>query len=237
MTRKWTSGRWAQWIVVGLAVTLGTACAAGSIQIEHDVLSTLNAGGPLKLSRHQPPAFAVADPPNSRVESIVGVSGGALVIPGRPTHAAPMEEEYALEDPAIAVRAKLLDALAFELGVKHDESEGPTLTDDNLEALADTVGREGWLLDVDTVHWGLAYDQEMWTRYRVQVQTRGRLIDLSHQRVAWEATCDGSERDAPKKSGFAELTSQDAALLKERLSAAADRCAAVLIGHIFQKVR
>ena len=237
MTRKWTSGRWAQWIVVGLAVTLGSACGARSIQIEHDVLSTLNAGGRLKLVRHPPPAFAVAAPPNSRVESIAGVSGGALVIPGRPTHAAPMEEEYALDDPAIAVRAKLLDALAFELGVTHDESEGPPLTDDGPGALAEAVGREGWLLDVNTVHWGLAYDPKMWTRYRVQVQTRGRLIDLSRQRVAWQATCDGSERDAPKKSGFAELTSQDATALKERLSAAADRCADVLIGHIFQGVR
>lgn len=237
MTEARIPGRWNQWMIALIAIALNTACAAGSIQIEHDVLSTLNAGGPLKLARHQPPAFAIADPPNSRVESLVGVSGGALVIPGRPTHAAPMEEEYALEDPAIAVRAKLLEALAFELGVTHDESERPLVTDNSLDALADAVGRDGWLLDVDTVHWGLAYDQNMWTRYRVQVQTRGRLIDLSRRRVAWEATCDGSERDAPKKSGFAELTSQDASALKERLSAAADRCADVLIGHIFQGLR
>lgn len=237
MTVRGISGITRGWLVGLIALAASAGCAGRSVPIDHDVLSTLKAGGPLKVIRHQPPAFAVKDPPNSRVESLVGVSGGDLVIPGRPSQMAPMEEEYALDDPAIAVRAKLLDALAFELGVSHDASEGPPLTDDNLDALPDAVGREGWLLDVKTVRWGIAYDGALWTRYRVQVETRGRLIDLSRRQVAWQATCDGSERDAPKKSGFADLTSQDATALKERLSAAADRCSEALIQDIFHGVR
>lgn len=237
MTRNQARGRWVQWVAVGLALGVSLGCAAKRVPIAHDVLSTLNDRGPLKVVRQQPPAFAIADPPNSRVESIAGISGGELVIPGRPTQATPMEEEYALDDPALAVRAKLLDALSFELGVTHDESAGLPLTDDNLDALPDAVGREGWLLDVSTIQWGLAYDETMWTRYRVNVQARGRLIDLTRRQVAWQSTCDGSERDAPKKSGYADLTSQDAAALKERLSAAADRCAAALIDDMFHGVR
>jgi hypothetical protein len=111
------------------------------------------------------------------------------------------------------------------------------LPDDRIDALGGAVGRDGWLLDVKTLRWGIAYDPKFWRRYRVQVEARSRLIDLAHERVVWQAMCDGSEGDAPKGSLLAELTANDAALLKERLAAAADRCADVLVTHFFAGVR
>jgi hypothetical protein len=148
-----------------------------------------------------------------------------------------MEAEYALDDPAADIRDKVFDSLSFELNVRRAESEAPPLSDDHVDAVGDAVGREGWLLDVKTLRWGIAYDQKFWTRYRVQVQARSRLIDLSRGRVVWQATCDGSESDAPKGSVLAELTADDALVLKERLAAAAERCASELVAHLFAGVR
>lgn len=239
MIRNRILGVGVRWVAVGLALTVGAGCAGRSVPIGHDVLSSIKAGGPLKVARHQPPAFKVEDPGNSKVESLAGVSGGELVIPGRKPSTMSMEDEYALDDPAVAVRAKLLEALSYELGVTPDGSDIPPLTDDSLDALVNAVGPEGWLLEVSTIRWGLAYDPALWTRYRVEVEARGRLIDLGTRRVAWQSRCDGSERDVPKKSKskFEDLTREDATALKERLTAAADRCAEALVSDMFHGVR
>jgi hypothetical protein len=237
MMRNQTRWLLTPWCAAVFALTMTSACAARNIGIDHGALVALKDAAALKSVRYQPPAFAVEDPGNSVVGSVFGVSGGALVMPGRGAGAEPLETDYALDDPAIAVRAKLVEALAYELGVRNAEPEGPTLPDDRIDALGGAVGRDGWLLDVKTLRWGIAYDPKFWRRYRVQVEARSRLIDLAHERVVWQAMCDGSEGDAPKGSLLAELTANDAASLKERLAAAANRCADVLVTHFFAGVR
>lgn len=236
MTQNRIPRTWARRAAFCLAVIAASACAVGNVKMDHDSLTALKDAPPIKLVRYQPPVFAVEDPGNSLVGSVSGVSGGSLVMPGRSAGAASMEREYALDDPARTIRGNVLESLSFELGVRGEESEEPPLTDDRIEAVGHAVGREGWLLDVKTLRWGIAYDSKFWTRYRVQVQARSRLIDLSRARVVWQATCDGSEADAPKGSVLAELTANDAAVLKERLAAAADRCAAELVTHMFAGV-
>jgi hypothetical protein len=207
------------------------------VKIDHDTLSALKNGPPLKMARSTTPGFVVSDPGNSVVGSVSGMSGGTLAIPGRSTVAAPMDREYALDDPATAVGDKVLEALAFELGAQRDQSERPVLGDDRLETMTRAAGPDGWLLEVTTTHWGLAYDPRFRTRYRVQLKARGRLIDLSRPRVAWRATCDGSEDDASKGSLLAELTAADGAELRKRMAAAAERCAEELVSHLFAGVR
>lgn len=237
MIENYTLRTWARCAVLGFAVTAAWACAAGNVKMDHQSLTALKDAPPLKVARYQPPAFAVVDPRNSLVGSVSGVSGGALVRPGRGAGDAPMEVEYALDDPATNIRDKVYDSLSFELNVRRAESEGPPLSDDHVEAVGRAVGREGWLLDVKTLHWGIAPDPKFWTRYLVQVQARSRLIDLDRGRVVWQATCDGSESDAPKGSVLEELKADDAAVLKERLAAAAERCASELVAHLFAGVR
>lgn len=232
--------RWPQWMAwCGCALgglTLG-ACAARSIGIGHDTLVALKDAPPVKVARYTPPAFTIEDPGNSVVGSLGGVSGGVLVMPGRSAGSTPLESEYAINDPGLEVRARVLEALGFELGVRAADREGPPLSDDRLDAIRQALGQEGWLLDVKTLAWGLAYDPKIRTRYRVQVRARTRLIDLEQGRVVWQATCDGSERDAPNGSLLTELTAHDATALKARLVAAADRCADDLVEHFFSGVR
>jgi len=223
--------------LLGLVLTLMPACAARNVRIDHDSLSALKDGPPIKLARLAPAAFSVADPGNSVVGSVFGVSGGTLTMPGRGAATKPMDEDFGLEDPATAVGDKVFDALAFELGVQRDPSDRRLLTDDRLEAVTRDAGPEGWVLEVTTLRWGLTYDPKFWMRYHVQLEASGRLIDLSHQRVAWRATCDGSEEQSSKGALLADLTSADGAELRERLGAAADRCAAELVAHLFEGVR
>lgn len=228
---------WGVGIALCLALTVMSACAARNVKMDHDSLSALKDGPPLKLARHKAPGFVVSDPGNSVVDSLFGVSGGTLVTPGRSAGAAPMDEEYGLDDPATAVGDKVFEALAFELGVQRDPSDRRVLTDDRLEAVTRAAGPDGWLLDVTTLRWGLAYDKKFWTRYHVQLEASGRLIDLSHRRVAWQSRCDGSEEEASKGTLLADLTAADGAELRERLGAAAERCAAELVAHLFAGVR
>jgi hypothetical protein len=237
MTWSRTSRWWRLWAALSLALTVASACAARTVKIDHDSLSALKDGPPLKLARSKPPGFLVSDPGNSVVDSVFGVSGGTLTMPGRGAASAPMDQEFALGDPAIAVGDEVFEALAFELGVKRDQSDWRLLTDDRLESVTRAAGPDGWLLEVTTLRWGLAYDPRFAMRYRVQLQASGRLIDLSSQRVAWRATCDGSEGDSSKGLLLTELTASDGAELRERLGVAAERCAAELVSHLFAGVR
>lgn len=237
MTQNRPLGPWARRAALGCILPAAWACTAGQVKMDHDNLTALKDAPPIRIARYEPPAFAVQDPSNAQVKSVSGMSGGVLVRPGRGAGDAPMEIEYALDDPAAAIADQVFDSLSFELGVRRVDLEEPPLNDDGVEAVARAVGREGWLFDVKTLHWGIAPDPKFWTRYLVRVKARGRLIDLSRARVVWQAACDGSEGDAPRKSVLGDLTADDAALLKERLTAAAGRCAEELVAHLFGGVR
>jgi hypothetical protein len=148
-----------------------------------------------------------------------------------------MDEEFALEDPANVVGDKVFEAFAFELGVRREEADRLVLPDDGLESVTRAAGSEGWVLDITTLAWGLANDPKYWMRYHVQLEASGRLIDLSRERVAWQARCDGSEKQSSKGALLADLTATDGAQLRERLATAAERCAAELVSHLFANVR
>jgi hypothetical protein len=174
---------------------------------------------------------------NTAIGSVSGVSGGELVFPGRAAGSAPIESEYGLDDPAIRVRKTVLGALTFEAGVTAAPTEVSAPADDRVEALVESAGRDGWLLDIQTLQWGLVVDPKFSTRYRVSLRARGRLIDLARGRAAWQAFCDATERDAPIGSTIPELTAVDAEPLKARLAAAAERCGGALVEHMFSGVR
>ena len=237
MTENRRSRWWRLGVALSVAFTMTSACAARNVKIDHDSLSSLKEGPPLKLARHEPPGFVLSDPPQSKARSIFGVSGGTLTLPGRSSTAAPMEDEFALDDPANALGDKVFEAVAFELGVRREETGRLVLPDDGLESVTHAAGSEGWVLDITTLRWGLASDPKYWMRYHVQLEASGRLIDLSRERVAWEARCDGSEKESSKGALLAELTATDGAQLRERLGAAVERCADELVSHLFANVR
>lgn len=228
---------WAAWPGLVLALVLATGCASRAIHLSHEDLAALNGAATVAVARHQPPAFGVETPGNSAIGSLSGVSGGALVFPGQGAGSEPIDTEYGLDDPAIAVRDAVLDALAFEAGVTRASTDVPAPADDRVETLVASAGREGWLLDVQTLHWGLVVDAQLWTRYRVSLEARGRLIDLARGRVAWQGFCDATEPDAPSGSTIPELTARDAEPLKARLAAAAQRCGRALVEQLFSGVR
>ncbi len=222
---------------LAVALVLATGCASRAIRLGQEDLAALNSAATVAIARHQPPAFLVEPPGNTAIGSVSGVSGGTPVFPGRAAGSAPIESEYGLDDPAIAVRETVLDALAFEAGITAAPTEVPAPADDHVEALVESAGREGWLLEVRTLHWGLAVDPRLWTRYRVSLQARGRLIDLSRGRAVWQGFCDATERDAPIGSTIPELTARDAEPLKARLAEASQRCGRALVEQMFSGVR
>jgi hypothetical protein len=225
------------WPGLVLALGLATGCAPRAIHLGHEDLAALNGAATVAVTRRHPPAFGVELPGNTAIGSVSGVSGGVPVFPGRGAGSAPIDSEYGLDDPAIAVGDEVLDALAFEAGVTRASTDIPAPADGRVETLVESAGREGWLLDVQTLHWGLVVDAKLWTRYRVSLEARGRLIDLARARVAWQGFCDATEPDAPSGSTIPELTARDAERLKARLAAAAERCGRALVEQLFSGVR
>ncbi|MFZ5877170.1 MAG: hypothetical protein ACOYXU_12300 [Nitrospirota bacterium] len=227
----------AVWLGLLVALAGAAGCAPRAIRLGPEDLAALNRAATVTLARHQPPAFAVQTPGNTTVGSVSGVSGGDLVFPGRAAGSAPIESEYGLDDPAIAARKTVLDALRFEAGVTAAPTEVPAPADDRVESLIESAGRDGWVLDVRTLHWGLAADPKLWTRYRVSLRARGRLVDVASGRTAWQGFCDATESDAPIGSTMPELTARDAEPLKARLAAAGERCGRALVEQMFSGVR
>jgi hypothetical protein len=225
------------WPAAVVALALLAGCAPRAVRLAPEDLAALSATPAVTIARARPPAFAVESPGNTAIGSVSGVSGGAIVFAGRGAGSRPIEDEYGLDDPAIAVRDKVVAALAFEAGVKAAPTEALVPPEERADAVLAAAGREGWALDVTTVQWGLAADPKLWTRYRVTLEARGRIIDLAKGRVAWQAVCDGTDLDAPIGSTIPELTARDGEALKKRLAAAADRCGEALVDQLFSGMR
>jgi hypothetical protein len=237
MTRRTRWSRvWLTWPVV-VCVLTAAGCAPRAVRITHEDLGALTSAATVSVGRQPAPAFVVATPGNTVVGSVSGVSAGGLTFPGQRAANQPIEAEYGLDDPAIRVRGKVLDALAFEAGIHAQPSDVPVPEDERVEAVQAAVGREGWVLDVKTLHWGVAPDPNLWTRYRVSLAVRGRLIDLARGRIVWLATCDATEPEAPSASTLSELVANDAESLKTRLAEAADRCGQALVDQLFAGVK
>lgn len=212
--------------VMPLFLVMG--CAGGAVDADRDVLLGLKQEPHIRVVVYRPPTFHVSTPGNSVVGSVPGVSGGALALPGGPSG-------DAMTDPARVVARDLSEALMFELGLDNLQPQAEPRDDDGPASLAAAFG-DGLVLDVKTVRWGLSPDPELWTRYLVQYEARSRLVRLRDGRIVWQATCDGSERDAPRGSTIGELTATEALALQDKLYDAANRCARDLVTRLFARL-
>lgn len=212
-----------------LPLFLVMGCASGAVDADRDVLLGLKQEPQIRVVVYRPPTFQVSTPGNSVVGSVPGVSGGALTLPGGPSGGETMI------DPARVVARDLGEALMFELGLNNLQTQAEPRDDDGPASLAAAFG-DGLVLDVKTVRWGLSPDPALWTRYLVQYEARSRLVRLRDGRIVWQATCDASERDAPRGSTIGELTATEALALQDKLHDAADRCARDLVARLFARL-
>ena len=206
--------------VLGLAGVYG--CAPRLVGLEHDTLLRLKAEPEIRVVRYPPPMFDVVNPGNSVVGS---VSGGAIAVPSQGAEAA---------DPARTVQDRFVSSLGFEMGLTNLRPLDDVSPTDRLDDLGKAFGH-GFVLDFRTLRWGLSYDPQLWTRYRVVYSARARLVHASDASLAWQGVCDASEREAVSGTTMGELMATDAALLRDKLDDAARVCSEDLVRQFLQR--
>lgn len=134
-----------------------------------------------------------------------------------------MVNEHSIIDPALSVSSIMTSAVAAKLS-----SSSTTFVrdagDDSMAELSEVAHYKGNIFDVETITWRLGYFPLDESHYRVQYFARARLIDASAGRLIATSDCAyTSDNDHPSPT-YNDLLANDAALLKQKLSAAAMKC-------------
>jgi hypothetical protein len=118
--------------------------------------------------------------------------------------------ENNIEDPAVYIAEKLAGDLA------------------NAHAMTLVPAGSGAdiLLDVQTVNWSFVYFSTDWNSYRVVYVGKLRLIDNQSRRTLAEGVCARAPAKSDSSPGYDELMANQAARLKQELTAGADHCIA-----------
>ena len=137
--------------------------------------------------------------------------------------------DFGLADPAVAVSARLtpLGAARYQTSVTVNLS-GRDSSSDSVRDLARAAGGHGIVVDVETTSWLLGYFPFDWSHYRVKYSARARLIDAGNGTQIARESCDASSGDDVPAPTYDEMLANGAALLKDKLAAAAAACSDTL---------
>ncbi len=226
--------RWAFVVAVSALLAVVVGCAPRLIGLEHETLLRLKIEPEIQVIRYAPPTFDVDNPGNSVVGSLSGVSGGELAVPSQGASAAQTGTAYGLADPARTVQDRVVASLGFEMGLKNLRPMAEVRPTDGLDELGKAFSR-GFVLDFKTLRWGLSYDPQSPTRYRVVYSARARLIRVADASLAWQGVCEASEGQAVYGTTMGELMATDAALLRDKLDEAAGSCSEELVRQFLRQ--
>lgn len=199
------------------------------------ILLTGCAGQQKKLTKDdqlalaaQPQVHAIHHPP-SKVFTIDSTARTLLLpVPLSVLEGMALQRDLKLEDPALRVKDRLVNALQKDLGLTNVRVVSESPKDGSAETLKATYG-SGAVLEVRTRNWGL-------DNYRAKYSALARLTRLPDADVIWEATCKDFVVDKGKPApAMGDLTAKEGGLLKAKLQQAADGCAEELVGWLLGK--
>jgi hypothetical protein len=143
--------------------------------------------------------------------------------------------QYRLVDPVGRVRQLVLERLAVHLGKSSLRSTPERFVSTDQVADLKAIFASGMVLDFGTVGWGLValpkavpFTVE---RYEVAYLARLRLVRLGDSRMLWQVTCGAMRRKAQENWTMEQLTADQGALLKAKLTEMADECAVELLAQ------
>jgi hypothetical protein len=211
------------------------AAASIAVVVSTCLLLTGCAGQQTKLTKDhqlalaaQPQVHAIHHPP-SKVFTIDS-TGRTLFMPVLLSvyEGMAMQRDLKLEDPALRVKDRLVNALQRDVGLTNVRVVAESPKDQSAETLKATYG-SGAVLEVRTRNWGL-------DNYRAKYSAVARLTRLPDADVLWEATCNDFVVDKGKPApAMGDLTAKEGELLKIKLQQAADGCAEELVGWLLGK--
>lgn len=155
-----------------------------------------------------------------------GVVGGVQALAGvdeRNNHTA------RLPDPAHAVAAELNAALVKRDNIKkaHGSVRAPNGSRP-ADIAAAARGNADYVLDIQTVMWGIYYQPTAWTSYDLKFQAIGSLINVKTGAVVASATCKDLPDVNPRGPSYNQMMANDSALIKQMVAYEVAGCVATL---------
>lgn len=155
-----------------------------------------------------------------------GIAGGVQAMAGgdaRSNHTA------RLPDPAHAIAAELNAALAKRDNTKkaHGSVRAPNRSRP-ADIAAAARGNADYVLDIQTVMWGMYYQPTAWTSYDLKFQAIGSLINVKTGAVVASATCKDLPDVNPRGPSYNQMMANDSALIKQMVAHEVAGCVATL---------
>lgn len=187
-------------LVAGL-VTLTGCVSTKFVPLQQAQMATLQ-GKTLTVVKREKPPF-VAGTAGKATFALIGTL--AMIAKGDS-----IVRENNIEDPA----GYIAEQLAGDLVNAHSMTVVP-------------AGRGAdILLDVQTVNWSFVYFPTDWNSYRVIYGAKLRLLDNRSRKTLAEGFCGREPQKSDSAPGYDELLANQAARLKQELTAGADHCIA-----------
>ena len=203
-------------IAVILCLSLIGCAGAPTQRISDDTMSSLK-GKSVTLVQRESPSF-VAMTSGKGMFAVAGV-GAAAVAGNR------LVKEAQIEDPATAIGSALGQELAAKHGVSIVGQSDVVAGSDNVAEIVQAAAGADYALDVVTHGWSYMYDGFHMSDYFVGYSSRLRLIDVNTATVLASGLCAYDAKKAGKSAVSHEtLTADNAAYIKQELSAATDTC-------------
>jgi hypothetical protein len=137
-------------------------------------------------------------------------------------------ESGTLYDPANVIASGLAEAIENSYGGSATGQRIVVNTTD-VAKIAIAAGNVGnFVIDVQTINWGVVYFASNLTRYRVIYSATSRIIDTAKKKVVAEGYCGRFPELNGSSPSYDELVANDAALLKKELSTAAIECVKIM---------
>jgi hypothetical protein len=190
-------------------VTLAGCVSTKIVPLQQGRMASLQ-GKTLTVAKHEKPSFGAM----TAGKAAFGIIGAAAMI----AKGNSIVQENNVEDPA----GYIAKELAGDLATTHSLTVVP----------AD--GGADILLDVRTVNWSFAYFPTDWNSYRVIYSAKLKLTDTRSGKVLAEGFCARIPEKSDGAPGYEELMADQAARLKQELTAGADHCIAEFRSKVFR---
>ncbi|HYD42358.1 MAG TPA: hypothetical protein VEB43_16135 [Anaeromyxobacter sp.] len=211
-------------VLVAVAV-VSSGCATVERQPVTASLSEMLSGRTLVASRYPTSNFT------AKMESGLGASGllGAAVTNSLGNQlGSQIVQENDIADPAAVIAAGVGKRLVERRRMILVPSDDATAEDDRIATLITTFPRADYILDVKTMMWMLFRLPRDRSRYQLVYHARIRLIATGSKKVMAESMCKVLPADFGDTPTRDELLDHEAALLRQHMAMATNKCIDVL---------
>ena len=213
-------------------------CSPSLIPMDKEEMTRLKNEPKIHVVAYQPPKFNYSTASDGfaagAIGALTGGLGGAAYGLAMESRAQGFARSYALEDPVGRARETFIASLADQVDAARFIPFQDILAEDGVEALQKKFGA-GVILDFKTEIWGLMSAPLSVSTYQVPYAVRARFLRLSDGKVLWQGYCHRTGSDAASRATWDEFTANSGALLKKKLSEAAEACGKELVSQFLGK--